>query len=90
MPTGSNSRSEPAGGAHLISARELAQNGRSALEDWAEVLRTTKDDPNKEAALRLNLGIITADEIVGFKLQKKLVATDLKLEIRPRAGQARS
>ena len=74
----------------FLSASELGQNGRSALEDWAEVLRTTTDDPNKEAALRLNLGIVTADETAGFKLQKKLVTTDLALEIRPRAGQARS
>ena len=61
-------------------------------QSWADSLfvRVATLEPNKEAALRLNLGIITADEIVGFKLQKKLVATDLKFEIRPRAGQARS
>ena len=60
------------------------------MEDWAEDLRTAKDDPNKEVVLRLNLGIVTADEIAGFKSQKKLVATDLTLEIRPRAGQVGS
>ena len=74
----------------FLSASELGQNGRSALEDWVEVLRTTKDDPNKEAVLRLNLGVVTADEIAWFKSQKKLVTTDLTLEIRPRAGQVGS
>ena len=72
----------------FLSATELVQNGRSAFEDWAEILRTTKDDPNKEVALRLNVGVVTPEEIAGFRSQKKLVATDLTLEVRSRAAQA--
>jgi hypothetical protein len=74
----------------FLSRSELERNGRSAFEDWAQILRTTKDDLNKEAVLRLNLGIVTPDEIDGFRSKKKIVTTDLTLEVRPRAVQWRS
>ena len=68
----------------FLSATELGDDGRSAFEDWVEILQSTKDDQNKEAVLRLNLGIVTPDEIAGFKSQTKLATTDLTLEVRSR------
>ena len=68
----------------FLSAHEPAQNGRSVFEDWAEILRASKDDVHKQAVLRLNLGVVTPDEIAGFNSRKKLVASDLTLDIRPR------
>ena len=41
-------------------------------------------------ARRAESGRHIAADIAGFNSQKKLVTTDLTLEIRPRAGQARS
>ena len=68
----------------FLSATEPGHNGRSVFEDWAEILSTAKDDIYKDAVLRLNAGIVTPDEIAGFKSQKKLVTADLTLEVRPR------
>jgi hypothetical protein len=71
----------------LFLASEPGPDGRSPLDDWAQVVRATKDDASKEVVLRLNLRNVTPDEIACFKSQKKLVATDLALEVRPRANQ---
>ena len=64
---------------------EPGPDGRSPLDDWAQMLRAAKDDASQEVVLRLNLGNITPNDIAGFKSQKKLVATDLALEVRLRA-----
>jgi hypothetical protein len=69
----------------LFLASELRQDGSSPLDDWAQMLRTAKDDASKKAVLRLNLANVTPDEIACFKSQKKLVITDLALEVRRRA-----
>ena len=68
----------------FLSTTEPGHNGRSVFQDWAELLRTAKDDIYKEAILRLNAGIVTPNEIAGFKAQKKLFTADLTLEIRSR------
>jgi hypothetical protein len=69
----------------FLSEREPAQNGRSLCEDWAHILRTCKDNESQEAVLSLNLGDVTPGEIAAFRAQKKLVTSDLALEVRPRA-----
>jgi hypothetical protein len=69
----------------LFLARELGQEDRSPLADWAQMLQTAKDDASKEAVLCLNFGGVTPDEIACFKSQKKLVTTDIALVVRPRA-----
>ena len=74
----------------FLSATELGESGRSPFEDWAEILRTAKDDVSKEAVLRLNLGVVTPSEIAGFGSQKKLITTDLTLEVGAHTGQAGS
>jgi hypothetical protein len=70
----------------FLSTAARGRDGRSELDDWADILRTTKDDPDKEAILRLDLGVVAADEIAGFKAEKKLVASELTLEVRPRGA----
>jgi hypothetical protein len=67
----------------FLSAREPAQNGRSILEDWTELLRSNKDDESKQVVLRLDFGVITMDKIACFKSQRKLVTSNVTLEIRP-------
>ena len=66
----------------FLSRTDLGQNGQSTFEEWAEILRTAKDDMNKKATLRMDLGIVTAEEIAGFKSQKKLATTNITLEVR--------
>jgi hypothetical protein len=68
----------------LFLANEIGPDGRSPLGDWAQMLRTAKDDASKEAVLRLNLGNVTPDDLACFKSQKKLFTTDVTLEVRPR------
>ena len=68
----------------FLSTTEPGQSGCSVFEDWAEILRTAKDDISKAAIVHLNTGIITPGEIAGFKSQKKLVTADLTLEVRRR------
>jgi hypothetical protein len=68
----------------FASATETGPDGRSALEAWAEILRAAKDDPSQDAIVRLDLGAVTPDEIAGFRSHKKLVTTDITLEVRPR------
>jgi hypothetical protein len=68
----------------FLSATEPAQNGLSVLEDWAAILHSSKDDPGKRAVLRLNFGIVTPVEAAGFNSGKKLVTSDLALEVLPR------
>ena len=68
----------------LFLTSALGHDGRSPLDDWAEMLLTARDDSSKEAVLRLSLGNITPEKIACFKSQKKLVTTDITLEVRPR------
>jgi hypothetical protein len=68
----------------FLSDTEPAQNGRSVCQDWAHILRSSKDDERQEAVLRLKFGELTPEEIAGFRGQKKLVTSDLELEVRPR------
>lgn len=68
----------------FLSETEPAQNGRSVCQDWNHILRTCKDDANQEALLRLQFGDLTPEEIAGFRGQKKLVTSDLTLEVRAR------
>jgi hypothetical protein len=68
----------------FLSTTETVESGLSAFDDWVQILRAGKDDFAKDIVLRLNLGAVTPDEIAGFGSQKKLVTTDLALEIRPR------
>lgn len=69
----------------FLSETEPTQHGCSLCQDWAHILRTSKDDAGQEAVLRLKFGDLTREEIAGFKEQKKLVTSDLTLEVRPRA-----
>ena len=69
----------------FLSATEPGFHGHSVLDDWVDILRSAKDDLSKEAIVRLSLGIVTPDEIAGFKLGKKLVTTDFSLKVRPRS-----
>ena len=68
----------------FLSDTEPAQNGRSVCQDWAHILRSSKDDESQEAVLKLTFGDLAPEEITGFKGQKKLVTSDLELEVRPR------
>ena len=68
----------------FLSTTEPGPSGCSVFEEWVGILRNAKDDIEKEVVLRLTLGNITPEEIAGFKSQKKLVTTNLTLEIRPR------
>ena len=54
----------------LFLTSELGQDGRSPLDDWAQILLTAKDDTNKEAVLCVNLGNVTPEEIACFKSKK--------------------
>ena len=68
----------------FLSTKEPAQNGRTVVEDWAEILRLNKDATSSQTVLRLTLGAVTPGEIACFKSHKKLVTFDLALEVRPR------
>ena len=68
----------------FLSDTEPGENGRSVFEDWTEILRSTKDDISKAAVLRLCFNAITEGEIAGFKSQRKLVTTNVGLELRQR------
>jgi hypothetical protein len=61
----------------FLSETEPAHNGRSVCQDWAHILRTSKDDESQEAVLKLKFDNVTPDEIAGFRGQKKLVTSDL-------------
>ena len=67
----------------FLSETEPAQNSCSLCQDWAHILRSSKDDAGQEALLRLKFGDLTREEIAGFRGQKKLVTRDLTLEVRP-------
>ena len=69
----------------FLSEIEPAKNGRSVCQDWAHILRNSKDDAGQEVLLRLKFGDLAPEEIAGFRGQKKLVASDLTLDVRPRA-----
>ena len=68
----------------FLSTLEPAHGGRSVFEDWVEITRSNKDDVNKDIVLRLSLGDIKPGDVTCFKSRKKLVTSDLFLEIRPR------
>jgi hypothetical protein len=68
----------------FLSTTETVESGLSVFDDWVQILQTGKDDISKEIVLRLNLGVVTPEEIAGFGSEKKLVTTDLTLEVRPR------
>ena len=72
-----------------LSTTEIAKSGLSVLDDWVQILKSTKDDLNREAVLSLNLGDLAPAELDCFKSQKKLVVTDIALDVRPRAIQWR-
>lgn len=61
----------------FLSETEIGENGRSVFEDWAQILRATKNDISKAAVLRLNFDIVTPSELAGFRLQKKLATTNI-------------
>src|SRR3977135_1423855 len=67
----------------FLSDTEPAQSGRSVCQDWAHILPTSKDDESQEAVLRLTFGELTPEEIAGFRGQKKIVTSNLELEVRP-------
>jgi hypothetical protein len=69
----------------FLSETEPTQDSCSLCQDWAHILRSSKDDAGQEALLRLTFGDLTQEEIASFRGQKKLVTHDLTLEVRPRA-----
>jgi hypothetical protein len=69
----------------FLSETEPAQNGRTVCEDWAHILRASKDDISQEVVLKLTFSGLTPDEIAGFREQKKLVTSDFALEVRLRS-----
>jgi hypothetical protein len=68
----------------FLSDTEPAQDGRSLCQDWAHILRASKDDVRQEAVLSLKFADLLPEEIADFKGGKKLVTSDLALEVRPR------
>ena len=68
----------------FLSETEPAHSGRSVCQDWAHILRTSKDDENQEAVLELKFDNVTPEEIADFRGKKKLVTSDLTLKVRPR------
>ena len=69
----------------FLSKTEPTQKSCSLCQDWAHILRSSKDDAGQEALLRLKFGDLTREEIAGFRGQKKLVTRDVALEVRRRA-----
>jgi hypothetical protein len=70
----------------FLSESEPAENGRSVCQDWAHVLRSFKDDVSQDVMLKMNFDGVTPEEIAGFRARKKLVTSDLALEVRTRGS----
>jgi hypothetical protein len=69
----------------FLSTIEIVENGLSPFEDWVQILKGAMNDVSQQAVLRLDFGPVTPEEVAGLRSEKKLVTTDLTLEIRPRA-----
>jgi hypothetical protein len=72
-----------------LPTTNFASTGLSTFEDWLRILRATKDDLNQEALLRLSFAQdqMQDSDIAAFKAGKRLVTTDVELQVRPRAIQ---
>lgn len=68
----------------FLSETEPAQHGGTLCEDWASILTKAKNDASQEAVLRLNFSGSLPAEIAAFKCRKKLVTSDMLLEVRAR------
>jgi hypothetical protein len=75
------------GVALYLSIIEFDKGGLSAFEDWAQIIRSSVDDTQKDVLLRLKFDHITAEQIDEFTNGRNLISTDLELQVRPRTRQ---
>ena len=68
----------------FLSQAEPAHHGRTLCEDWAHIISSAKDDQSQAVILGLELKHLTPKDIAGFKSYKKLITSDMTLDLRKR------